>query len=137
MRLIDLSQTIRHDMNVYPGDPVVRVKEIHTLEKEGWRLKQLELGSHTGTHVDAPAHMVADGKTIDELPLDRFYGKAVVVESAAATFKCAIGLIFREGTIDISLLERIERSGAPFVVTGNEAHLTIEMERAFSPSRIS
>lgn len=131
MRIIDLSKTIEHGMNVYPGDPAVSIRETHSLDKEGWRLKYLRLGSHTGTHVDAPSHMIENGETLDRLPLDRFFGKAMVVDLTADTFPEHIGLIFRGGEINQSVLEAILRAHPPFVATGDEAVLPLEIEKEF------
>ncbi len=80
MRFVDLSHTIEAEMPLYPGTPGVQIKTLHTLEKDGFREKQLVYTTHTGTHVDAPAHMLAQGATIDRLPLSSFFGKACVVD---------------------------------------------------------
>ena len=129
MRVIDLSQTLEDGMLVYPGDPPVRISQVHTLEKQGWQLRVLSMGSHAGTHVDAPSHMDASGHTIDRVPLARFMGKARVVESSAQTFRGHIGLVFQEGVIDLPLFTAIADAHPLFVVTGDSASLTIEMER--------
>ena len=46
MEIIDLSQPLYDGMEVYPGDPEVHIKQIHTLDKEGWRLKYLQFSTH-------------------------------------------------------------------------------------------
>jgi len=79
MRVIDLSMPITDGMPVYPGDPEVKVKVAHTYETHSWELRQLSMGSHTGTHVDAPSHMHPGAATLDELPLERFFGASRVV----------------------------------------------------------
>ncbi|WP_254611184.1 cyclase family protein [Paenibacillus sp. JMULE4] len=61
MRVIDLSETIMDGMTVYPGDPEVKVEVVHTREEHTWELRQLTLGTHTGTHVDAFSHMHQGG----------------------------------------------------------------------------
>lgn len=72
----DLSQPIESEMCVYPGTPPVRVEPTATVEADGFRTTAIEMGSHTGTHVDAPAHMLADGEAIDRIPVDRFRFRA-------------------------------------------------------------
>lgn len=129
MNLIDLSRTLEHGMSGYPHDPPVHIRAIHSLEKEGWILRQLRMGSHTGTHVDAPAHMHKEGATLDALPLEKFMGKAQKVSSTTETFPKQIGLIFEEGIIDSTLLERIISANPPFIATGDQAELEIEMEK--------
>jgi len=48
--------------------------------EDGYAEKQLHLHSHTGTHVDSPAHMIRDGMTLDQMPLDRFMGQALLLD---------------------------------------------------------
>ena len=80
MKLIDVSIPIRDAMTVYRGNPPVRIRPAMTLRKDGVNLSELCLGSHTGTHVDAPSHFVKGGKAIDRLDLDRFIGPAYVAD---------------------------------------------------------
>lgn len=79
-RLIDLSHSLESGMQLYPDDPDYCCKSFNTVEKDGWAIKQLSLGTHTGTHVDAPSHYVLGGKDIDQLPLDMFTGPALVID---------------------------------------------------------
>src|SRR3984893_213190 len=78
MKLVDISVPIRDAMAVYRGNPPVRIRPAMTLRKDGVNLSELCLGSHTGTHVDAPSHFMKDGKGIDRVDLDRFIGRAWV-----------------------------------------------------------
>jgi kynurenine formamidase len=61
----DLSHPIETGMPTYPGDPAVTVEPAATHVADGYRVERVELGSHTGTHVDAPAHTEPDGRTLD------------------------------------------------------------------------
>lgn len=96
MRIVDLSLPLYDGMSVYEGDPPVRITKVCTREKDGWEVRRLEMGSHTGTHVDAPLHMHDAGASLDDLPLTRFCGPAVVVRAADAAFPAARGLLFYE-----------------------------------------
>ena len=80
MNIIDLSHTIHDDIQVYPGDPVPSIKRGLTHESDYCHVDVLTLGSHTGTHIDAPFHFFADGKKIDELPVQRFVGMGVLMD---------------------------------------------------------
>ena len=77
---VDLTQTIKNGMTVYPGDAVPRVSSYKRLDKDGVNLSVVTLGSHTGTHVDAPMHIVKGGKTLDQLPAESFVGEAAVLD---------------------------------------------------------
>src|SRR5207247_10383231 len=91
MRLIDLSQPIFDGCPNCPAHPPVRVTLGATHEQHGWRLELLQLASHTGSHVDAPLHKLAGGSSLDELPLDRFVGEALIVDLRDATPLMPIG----------------------------------------------
>jgi arylformamidase len=67
-------------MPVYPGTEKPVFRQGTTIEKEGFAEKKLTLNSHTGTHIDAPAHLLPQGATLDSLPLTHFTGTAVVVD---------------------------------------------------------
>ena len=80
MKLVDITVPIRDAMTVYRGNPPARIRPAMTLQRDGVNLSELCLGSHTGTHVDAPRHFVRGGKGIDQLKLDRFIGPAWVAD---------------------------------------------------------
>jgi len=70
---IDLSHKLEQGVQVYPGDPVFSCRSI-SIEPYGRNLQIISMGSHTGTHVDAPFHFFDDGKTTDQLPISTFVG---------------------------------------------------------------
>lgn len=78
--LLDLSMPLDARTPVYPGDPGFTAESIATLGKDGFRVHRLELGTHLGTHLDAPAHMLADGAGVESLALDRLVGPACVLD---------------------------------------------------------
>lgn len=77
MKLLDISRAIRAGAPVYPGDPPLRME---TLVEMPFRLTALTLTTHVLTHVDAPRHFFPDGPAIDDIPVGRFTGEALVVE---------------------------------------------------------
>jgi kynurenine formamidase len=91
MRIVDLSLPIRTGMPVYPGDPEVTVAPAATLEADGVNVLSLHAGSHTGTHVDAPFHVRADGARLDELDLGLFHGPVVLAELRGRPPRSPIG----------------------------------------------
>jgi arylformamidase len=80
VKIIDVSVPIHDAMTVYRGNPSVRIRPAMTLAKDGVNLSELCLGSHTGTHVDAPRHFIKGGEGIDRLELQRFIGPAWVAD---------------------------------------------------------
>ena len=83
MEIIDLSHTIHNEIQIYPGDPVPSIGRGLTHEEDYCHVDVLTLGSHTGTHIDAPFHFLADGKKIDEIPVERFVGEGVLIDVTA------------------------------------------------------
>lgn len=135
MTIVDLSQTLKTGMKVYPGDPIVKIVQVHNLNHEGWRLKNLSLGSHTGTHVDAFAHMDKDGDTLDKIPLDKFFGSAVVVKSTDK-FPQNTGLIFGKGYLKIEDLNKIISAQPPFIGVSINCDFPVPLERNLLQSGI-
>lgn len=68
-------------MTVFPGDPAVRIESAATLEQDGFAVSALHLGSHSGTHVDAPSHSIAGGASIDAVPLGQLVAPLVVLRA--------------------------------------------------------
>lgn len=91
MTLIDLSVPITSGMPVYPGDPAVTVTRALTVTEDGVNVLGLHLGSQSGTHVDAPFHIDDTLPGLDELPLERFVGPAVVVDARGLPPRSPIG----------------------------------------------
>ncbi len=68
-------------MPIYPGDPGFRRDEVRSMAKgDDLTLSRLDLGSHTGTHVDAPSHFIPGGPTLDQTPLENLVGPARVLD---------------------------------------------------------
>ncbi len=81
MKIVDLSHSIDPSIPVFPGTPSVTFKQLHNVEQHGFNEKQLTFTTHVSTHVDAPAHMLKDGKTLDRFSPEKFFGKATVINS--------------------------------------------------------
>ena len=104
MKIIELTHTIRNDMPVYPGTEQPRLTTACTIEEVGYRETLLHMYSHTGTHMDAPAHMLPDGATLDSYAPEKLAGAAVVVDCRG------------EKDISLPLLQRYDLSGVDFVL---------------------
>lgn len=84
MKYVDLTHMISENMPVYPGTEQPTLKR---LEIDGYRETLFNMFSHTGTHVDAPYHILKDGKKLEEYRIDEFIGKAVVIQIPENTIK--------------------------------------------------
>lgn len=78
---IDVSVPLRTGMVHWPDNPSVRIERMQDMERgDSANVSVLSLGSHTGTHMDAPLHFVRTGLGLDEMPLSAVIGPARVVE---------------------------------------------------------
>ncbi len=91
MPVRDLSHVVEAGLPVFPGDPPVSVEPHATLEADGYRVSAVECGSHTGTHVDAPSHTEADGRSVDDVDVGRFALDAVRVDCRGLDPRTPIG----------------------------------------------
>lgn len=79
MKWIDLSMPVFTGMPVYPEDPAVRIDPVLCHDEHQLQVSRLVMGSHTGTHLDAPLHYYAGGAAVDQLELDQLMTRALVV----------------------------------------------------------
>ena len=76
--IIDISQEV-FSCHVYPGDPEPPLHELQNIEDgELYKISAFTMCTHNGTHVDAPAHFLKDGKQIQQIGLDSFVGECYV-----------------------------------------------------------
>ena len=77
---LDISVTLKNNMVHWPGDPPVRIKRSSNMNKgDHCNISTLSMGSHTGTHMDAPFHFLKKGKSLDQMPLEATIGPARVI----------------------------------------------------------
>ena len=80
MKVIDLTHTISEDMPVYPGTEKPKLTTANTYVKDGFKETLLQMYSHVQTHIDPPAQIFANRKTLDQFSPEQFIGKALVVD---------------------------------------------------------
>lgn len=83
MTYLDLSLPVTTGMPVYPGDPSVTLTPALSIEGDGVAVSRLDFGSHTGTHLDAPSHSIAGGRTVADIPLEQLAGPACILRARA------------------------------------------------------
>ncbi len=80
MRLYDITLSISPRLPTWPSDPSVALERFAKMEDGAdANVSRVAMSVHTGTHVDAPYHFIADGRTVDDLPLNLLIGRAYVV----------------------------------------------------------
>lgn len=124
MKIYDISQEL-FGCAVYPGDPQPeRFVTLSIKNGDVCNLTAFKMCAHNGTHVDAPFHFYADGKTIDQVDLDRFIGWAYVAE--------------HEGDISADDAKNILKAanGCERVLVKGKAVVTKEAAQVFAEARI-
>jgi kynurenine formamidase len=80
INIVDLTHLLHNNIAVYPGTERPCISHIYNIQEHGFAETRLNLLSHHGTHMDAPAHMIKDGNTLDMFQPEQFYGKAICID---------------------------------------------------------
>lgn len=82
MKIIDLSMTLEEGMQTFSAHwhPFYESTQLGRHGIENRETRKIVLGTHTGTHIDAPRHFINDGETIENIPLDHLNGKATIID---------------------------------------------------------
>ena len=110
-KLYDLSQAIENGMTYFPGDPQPMIEK-NSIATSPWKVSHLSIGSHTGTHMDAPCHFSPQGKTIDQYGLERFILPGLVASLPNLSPNQAI-----EISMFSQLIDKLPRGGAFIIRT--------------------
>jgi len=111
-KIIDVTVPLSTDVPVFPGDPPFQMDFTHRIaDGQAYNAARVSLGVHFGTHVDAPYHLLADGSTVDQLPLEILMGKARVVEIASRSKIERADLEALDLRDDLRLLVKTRMSG--------------------------
>jgi len=78
-KVIDLTHFLNEKMTVYPGTAPPSFEVTNTVDKDGYTEHRISMLSHTGTHIDAPRHILQNEKSLSQFPVDRFIGSAIVI----------------------------------------------------------
>lgn len=84
MKITDLTHVIHSNMPVFPGTEQPVFEKANTLENEGFQEARMTMFSHTGTHMDAPAHMLSSAPHLEDLDISHFIGRAVILDFSDA-----------------------------------------------------
>ncbi len=109
MKIIDLSVPINEKTPVYPGDPKHEINQTANIDEQGWNECRLTFNTHFSTHIDAPYHMIKNGKKLSEYPLDKLIGEGVMLD-------------VRNG-FDLDILDSVEKDSIVLLWTGQSEKL--------------
>jgi len=90
-RIVDLTHTLEEDMPVWPTHPRFFMNSIESLDKgDEAFINQITMGEHCGTHVDAPAHFVRNGKTIEHIAPLQLFSQAIKIDMSTVPAKSSL-----------------------------------------------
>ena len=69
--IIDLTMNLFNDVVPFPGFEPPEIKDVTTVSKEGWNVRRVSTNTHFATHIDAPYHMLPDGKRLEEYVMSK------------------------------------------------------------------
>ncbi len=108
--IVDLTHTLKNEITVFPGTVSPKFEQESTIEKDGFAELSITMCSHTGTHMDAPAHIIPNSKSLNDFTLDKFVGRGIVVDCSR---KRSINLEFLK-----QIQEKIEQTDFILFYTG-------------------
>ena len=129
MKIYDISQEI-FTCRVYPGDPRPECVELASMEKGAlYNLSAFSMCAHNGTHIDAPRHFIKDGKTVDEMSMEAFVGKAYVAEHE--------GVLTADNAADIiKKAKEQDAEAAKRILIKGDTEVSVEAAEVFAASGV-
>ena len=111
MTTYDLTHPIESGTPAYPGDPTPDVEPAATVEDDGYRVSKLEMGTHTGTHIDAPTHVIDGGKPLEAFSLETFRFDTLLVDLRSLEPREPITWKRLEAAIESAVAEVVSTAG--------------------------
>ncbi len=128
MKIIDLSWIIISWVSYYPWDPKVSIKQLFTIEKDWWNLKQIQMTSHDSTHVNVPIHSKIIWNTLDDYTIDNFIWESILYENID-DIKTWKWIIFWKIDISFEIAKKIVEIKPKFVWLSDNFEFNIEVEK--------
>lgn len=130
MKIYDISQEVFGCM-VYPGDPAPKRETLYSMENgDLYNLTAFSMCAHNGTHIDAPRHFLADGKTVEEIPLCQLVGWAYVAAFDGILNEIAAREILRRA-------KEAHPESAERILLKGEAVVSAEAARVFAEAGLA
>lgn len=97
--IVDLSVVLNEKTPIYPGDPATKIEPAGVLAKDGYCDHYISFGTHVGTHIDAPKHMLKDGASLNQIPIEQFVGRGCYVDVTNGNFNAVKNANIHAGDI--------------------------------------
>lgn len=127
MKIYDISIPITPEMVVWPGDPHVKIGKLSSIENgDHATVSQISMSVHTGTHIDAPSHFLQNGKTIDQLPIEKLIGRVLVM-----AFEDDVQVINEKSLISHPDVDELVKAKKVLFKTSNSSNLDMVLGEFF------
>lgn len=120
MRVIDLTYEIEDEMVHFEGDPIPKIYQYKSIKENGYNVKEIHIGTHTSTHIDAPSHFIEKGKSIDKLDPLELFGIYQIIDAS------------QKKEIDKSIAENIKNEKIIFYTGSNLSWNTQKIFKNYS-----
>jgi len=97
IKIIDITHELNDSLYIYEGDPHIRIEQFFTVENNGFAITKLSMGSHSGSHIDAPGHMISGGRFVTDVPLAEMVGPCAVVEKSGMKIPSRVKRVIIKG----------------------------------------
>jgi arylformamidase len=97
--IVDLSVLLNEQTPIYPGDPATKIEPAGILAKDSYCDHYISVGTHVGTHIDAPMHMLEGGASLEQISLEQFVGKGRIIAVNGKGFDAVKDSGVQEGDI--------------------------------------
>lgn len=97
--IVDLSVPLNEQTPIYPGDPATKIEPAGVLAKDGYCDHYISVGTHVGTHIDAPKHMLEGGSSLDQTPIEQFVGRGCYIDVTDGNFDAVRNADIQAGDI--------------------------------------
>jgi arylformamidase len=98
IKIIDITRELNEDIKIYEGDPPFLLENFYTVENNGFAIARLSMGTHTGSHIDAPSHVIPGGKNVRDIPLSQLVGECILVEKNSMKVPSGIKKVIIKGS---------------------------------------
>lgn len=118
MEIIDITIKLDEHTPIYAGDPQFMREVWRTVQEDSYMLSKLRMGSHTGTHADAPCHFISGAKAIGNMPLKQFIGNCKVLNSFSEYDGTCKKVLFKgKGKLTTQMAEQLVKDHVHLVGT--------------------
>lgn len=123
MKVLDITRKLDESIPVYQGDPRFSLEVWRSIDKDSFMLSKIRMGTHSGTHIDAPCHFIEGGKSVYELPIQTLVGPCVVTDDPTKCSYATRRVLVRgaKGRLDAETARLLIKNGVSVIGTEHQS----------------